>query len=55
MGNGAIDTSGLDEVAKQYAEARNLVREWSEERGLSLESALRWVAGYANEQGMFER
>lgn len=55
MSGHKLDLGGLEEAAQHYADARNEVREWGEQRGLSFETALRWVAGWANEQGMFER
>lgn len=49
MNEGRLDISGLEEVAQRYADARNEVRKWGEQRGLSFETALRLVAGWANE------
>lgn len=48
------DLSGIEEVARQYAEARNLVIEWGRERGLDTVNALGWVAGYANDNGLLK-
>lgn len=54
MSGHKLDLGGLEEVAQRYADARNEVREWGERRGLSFETALRWVAGWANENGMLK-
>lgn len=50
-----INLEGVEELAARYAAVREEIRSWGAERGLSFDNALRWVAGFANEQGMYDR
>lgn len=51
----SLNLDGVEELAARHAAVREEIRSWGDERGLSFENALRWVAGYANEQGMYDR
>lgn len=51
----SLNLEGIEELAARHAAVREEIRSWGAERGLSFEIALRWVASYANAQGMYDR